>query len=111
MTFLVGITLLASYTGLPVFAFGACLFTFSVGLGISYAVAIVANLDLDGRYVVLTVPALGFGVMAAPAVGGTLSAVHGFTVVLITGGLAVAVSLLAGLLALRMGRGGNQHAV
>lgn len=109
--FLVGITLLASYTSLLVFAIGACLFTFSVGLGISYVVTIVANLDLDGRYVVLTVPALGFGVMAAPAVGGALSTDHGFTAVLIAGGLAVAVSLLAGLLALRMGRGGNQHAV
>lgn len=111
MAFLAGIGLLAIDTSLLVFAVGACLFAFSVGLGISYAVTIVANIDLDGRYVVLSVPAMGIGVMVAPAVGGWLSTVHGFNAILMVGGFAVMVSLLAGLLALRMGSGGNQQAV
>jgi predicted MFS family arabinose efflux permease len=109
--YLAAVFLLANGASLFLFAAGACLFTFSVGLGISYVVTIVANLDLDGRYVVLSVSAMGFGVMAAPAVGGLLTAVQGFTVVLMAGGLTVVVSLLAGLVALRTGGVGNQSAL
>ncbi len=101
--FLLALTLLASGTTLLNYAIGACLFTFSVGLGISYVVTIVANLDMDGRYVVLSVPAMGIGVMAAPAISGLLSASQEFTVVLMTGGFSVLVSLVAGFFALRMG--------
>ena len=42
----------------------------AIGLGITYVITIVADLDMDGRYVVLTVPAIGIGVMIAPAIGG-----------------------------------------
>jgi hypothetical protein len=58
--------------------------------------------------VVLTVPAIGIGVMAAPAVGGFVSSSQEFNTLLMVGGLTVAVSLFAGYFALRTG---SQNAV
>ena len=71
--------------------------------GITYVITIVADLDMDGRYVVLTVPAIGIGVMSAPVAGGFLTSTQEFTAILIVGGVTVVVALIAGLFALRKG--------
>jgi len=55
------------------YAAGACLVTFVIGLLLPFAVTEVADLDVDGRYVVLSVPAIGIGAMAGPAIAGILS--------------------------------------
>jgi MFS family permease len=104
MIFLLALVWLSSTTTLINYAIGACLLTLAIGLGITYVITIVADLDMDGRYVVLTVPAIGIGVMIAPAVGGMLTGPQGFGAIFILGGATVVVSLLAGLLALRKGQ-------
>ncbi len=75
------------------YAVGACLVMFSVGLGLPLAVTSVALLDQDGRFVVLSVPAIGLGVMIGPAAAGMLAAGHSFVPVLLLGAIAVGGSL------------------
>jgi predicted MFS family arabinose efflux permease len=101
--FLLALILLSGATSIIRFAAGSCLLTLAIGLGIAYALTIVANLDMDGRHVVLTVPAIGIGVMAAPAVGGLLIAAEEFSAILWVGGLTVVLALSAGLIALHRG--------
>lgn len=103
MIFILALVWLSSTTSLLNYAIGACLLTLAIGLGITYVITIVADLDLDGRYVVLTVPAIGTGVMIAPAVGGLLSASQEFSSIFVVGGITVVLSLLAGLFALHKG--------
>jgi predicted MFS family arabinose efflux permease len=103
MIFLLALTWLASTTSLLNFAIGACLLTMAIALGITYAITIVADLDMDGRYVVLTVPAIGIGVMSAPAIGGLLTSKQEFTSILVVGGVTVVIALMAGLFALKKG--------
>lgn len=52
---------------------------------------------------VLSVPAIGIGVMIAPTIGGLLTASQGFSAIFVVGGVTVVLSLLAGLLALHKG--------
>lgn len=101
--FLLALAWLSSTTSLINFAIGACLLTLAIGLGITYVITIVANLDMDGRYVVLTVPAIGIGVMIAPAIGGLLTDSQDFSAIFVVGGTTVVLSLLAGLFALHTG--------
>ena len=70
ITFLFALAWLSGTTTLVNYAIGACVLMLAIGLGITYVITIVADLDMDGRYVVLTVPAIGIGVMIAPAIGG-----------------------------------------
>ena len=100
---LVSIGLLYGIASPATFLVATCLFTFAFGLGIPYMVAIVAQLDVDGRFVVLTVPAIGIGVMLAPALGGMLTGIGGHTALLLAGGLSVLVALTLALLALGVG--------
>jgi MFS family permease len=103
LTLLASLFLLARVDSLFDYGLAACVFTFAFGLGIPYAVTVVADLDVDGRYVVLTVPAIGIGVMVAPAVGGILTGAQGYQGVLWAGGIAVVVALAVALTALGMG--------
>ena len=103
LIFLLALGWLASTTSLLNYAIGACLLTLAIGLGITYVITIVADLDMDGRYVVLTVPAIGIGVMSAPVIGGLLTSTQEFTAILVVGGVAVVLALMAGLFALRKG--------
>ena len=100
---LLSLFLLKGVSTLTDYAIAACLFTFSFGLGIPYVVTIVAELDLDGRYVVLSVPAIGVGVMAAPAIGGMLTGTSGYLAILWAGGIAVVLAAVISLLALKLG--------
>ena len=72
--------------GTPTFtlyAMGAGLLTFGIGMGLPFAVAEVADLDADGRYIILSVPAIGSGAMIGPAVAGALAAGDSFNMILI----------------------------
>ena len=101
--FLIALAWLSQTTTVTDYAIGACLLTLAIGLGITYVITIVADLDLDGRYVVLTVPAIGVGVMSAPAIGGLLTASQEYSAIFVVGSVTVILSLLAGLFALRKG--------
>ena len=68
LLFLVVLAWLSQTTTVTDYVIGACLLTLAIGLGITYVITIVADLDIDGRYVVLTVPAIGVGVMSGPAI-------------------------------------------
>ena len=103
LIFLLALTWLSSTTTVTNYAIGACLLTLAIGLGITYVITIVADLDVDGRYVVLTVPAIGIGVMTAPTIGGLLTASQEYAAIFVVGGVTVVVSLLAGLMALHRG--------
>lgn len=101
--FLLAITWLSGTLTVTSFAIGACLLTLAIGLGITYVITIVADLDMDGRFVVLTVPAIGIGVMTAPAIGGLLTSSQDFSTIFMVGAASVILSLVAGLLALAKG--------
>jgi len=103
LTILIALYLLAGFDSFFEYGLAACVFSFAFGLGIPYVVTIVADLDVDGRFVVLTVPAIGIGVMLAPAVGGLLTGSHGYDAILWTGAVAALVALAVSLTALRMG--------
>lgn len=85
--------------GFTLYALGAGLLTFGIGMGLPFALAEVADLDADGRYIVLSVPAIGSGAMIGPAVAGALTVDDSFNVVLIVsiGAIVCAiVSMLGG---------------
>ena len=101
--FLIALAWLSQTTTVTDYAIGTCLLTLSIGLGITYVITIVAELDMDGRYVVLTVPAIGVGVMSAPAIGGLFTASQEYSAIFMVGSVTVILSLLAGLFALKKG--------
>jgi predicted MFS family arabinose efflux permease len=76
------------------YAIGACSLTFSVGMGLPFAVARVAELDLEGRYVVLTVPAIGIGAMLGPSIAGALAAGESLSPILAFSGACVFIAVL-----------------
>jgi len=100
---LVSLAMLNNFDSLAVYGLATCLFNFSFGLGLPYLVSVVAKLDVDGRFVVLTVPAIGIGVMIAPALGGMLMGYGGNNALLITGAVCALAALLFDVLALRLG--------
>lgn len=76
------------------YAVSACAVMFSVGYGIPYAFSEIAELDTDGRYIVLTVPAIGVGAMIGPAIAGYLAEGKNFVPVLIFGGVCIALAIV-----------------
>jgi predicted MFS family arabinose efflux permease len=100
---LVSLALLGNMDSMVSYAIAICLFTFSFGLGIPYTVSVVSRLDINGRFVVLTVPVIGVGVTLAPAVGGMLTAAGGHTALLIAGAVSILAALSLDLMALRLG--------
>ena len=89
---LVALFLLGTQQSFILYAIGACLQTFVIGLLLPFAVTEVADLDTDGRYVVLSVPAIGIGAMVGPGIAGVLSQSGDFGLLLVFVGIAVAVS-------------------
>ena len=89
---LAAVYLLNAHESFLVYATGACLQTFVIGLLLPFAITEVADLDTDGRYVVLTVPAIGIGAMAGPGLAGVLSQSGDFTALLAFVGVTAIVS-------------------
>lgn len=100
---LVSLVLLGELGSITGYTMAICLFSFSFGLGLPYTVSVVADLDVDGRFVVLTVPAMGIGIMLAPALGGVLIDYGGHNAMLMAGAVSVLTALSLDLLALRLG--------
>ena len=95
---LLGLLLLAQPGSFAIFAIGACIETFVLGLLQPFVVTQVANLDTDGRYVVLSVPAVGIGGMLGPAIAGVITQSGEYTILLVY--VAMTVLLAAALLLL-----------
>ena len=88
------VILLSQAADLTFYALGACLVTYSFGIGLPFAVARVAELDEDGRYVVLTVPAIGIGAMIGPPIAGVLATGDSLAPILGFGAGAVLLALV-----------------
>jgi MFS family permease len=91
---IIALILLNTHETFMVYALGACLQTFVIGLLLPFAITEVADLDTDGRYVVLSVPAIGIGAMAGPGIAGLLSQSGNFTPLLVFVGVTAVVSAL-----------------
>jgi predicted MFS family arabinose efflux permease len=76
------------------YAVGACLLTFAIGFMLPIAVTEIAELDTDGRYIVLSVPAVGIGAMTGPAIAGLLSQSGDFLPLLIFGSATLIISTI-----------------
>lgn len=106
MLSIVGLFLLNSHDSFIVYATGACIETFVIGLLLPFAITEVADLDADGRYVVLTVPAIGIGAMAGPGLAGMLSQSGSFSSLLAFVGVTVIVSTILISVSARSARSG-----
>ncbi|HIL62444.1 MAG TPA: MFS transporter, partial [Porticoccaceae bacterium] len=62
-----GLIFLADSSTMISYSIGCCLFALAFGVCMPFAIAEVAELDIDGRYVILSVPAIGTGAMLGPA--------------------------------------------
>ena len=100
--FIVSATLMVVASGLlygtpsfNLYAVGAGLLTFGIGIGLPFAIAEVAYLDADGRYIILSVPAIGSGAMIGPAAAGALAADGTFTAVLAVGAVTILCAILS----------------
>lgn len=89
---LIALLLLKDSSSLITYSIGACTQTFAIGLMLPFAVTEIADLDLDGRYVVLSVPAIGIGAMAGPGIAGALSQSGSFNPLLLFVGVTTIVS-------------------
>ena len=103
---LVAMTLLNAHQSFIVYAIGACLQTFVIGLLLPFAITEVADLDIDGRYVVLTVPAIGIGAMAGPGIAGVLSQSGDFAPLLVFVAATAVVSAILITVSARRARPG-----
>lgn len=100
--FIVSATLMIVASGLlygtpsfNLYAVGAALLTFGIGMGLPFAIAEVADLDADGRYIILSVPAIGSGAMIGPAAAGILAVDGTFTRVLAVGSIIILCSMVS----------------
>jgi predicted MFS family arabinose efflux permease len=91
---LAALALLATVSGFGLYAAGTCLLTFAIGMGLPFAVAEIAELDVDGRFVILSVPAIGMGAMVGPGVAGALADSGSFAPVLGVAGAAIVLSMI-----------------
>ena len=92
--FLMSLYVLNSVVVFTQYATGACLLTFAIGFMLPIAITEIAELDLDGRYVVLSVPAIGIGAMIGPAIAGVLSQSGNFQPLLIFGAVTLTISMM-----------------
>lgn len=98
--FLFALYLLLRADSLPLYACGACLVAFAFGLAVPVLISITAHLDSDGRFIVLTVPALGLGAMFGPGIAGMLTGGVSFVPVLWFAGTSAVIALLLSAVAL-----------
>jgi len=92
--FLLSLLLLNAPDTFTDYAIGACVLTFSIGFLLPVAVTEVAELDHDGRFIVLSVPAIGIGAMTGPGIAGTLAQSGDFLPLLIFGAVMMIISTL-----------------
>ena len=107
---LIALVLLHNPASIAAYAIGACMQTFAIGLILPFAVTEVADLDVDGRYVVLSVPAIGIGAMAGPGIAGLLSQSGDFGSLLAFVGVTVVASAIMITLSAARARPAVAHA-
>jgi predicted MFS family arabinose efflux permease len=102
--YLVSLPVLMLSADFIAFTVDACLLMFSAGLGGAYIFSIVSEMDNDGRYTILVVPAIGLGAMFAPGIAGYLSSGGGYTSMLVLGAVLVAVAVVLAIVSARLAK-------
>jgi predicted MFS family arabinose efflux permease len=100
--FLAALALLGEAESFQLYVLGACTATFAIGFLLPIAVTEIAELDVDGRYVVLSVPAIGIGAMTGPGVAGVITQSGGYGPILVFGAVTIIIASI--LLAAAAGR-------
>jgi predicted MFS family arabinose efflux permease len=90
--FLAALVALNQSHSFSLYATGACAVTFAIGYMLPIAITEIAELDVDGRYVILSVPAIGVGAMAGPGIAGVLTQSGNYVPLLLFGAATVVVS-------------------
>ena len=94
LVYLAGVLLLAEPGSYEIYAVGACLLTGGIGFMLPIAVTEIADLDVDGRYIILSVPAIGIGAMIGPGIAGVLTQEGSFLPLIVFGASTVLLSMI-----------------
>jgi predicted MFS family arabinose efflux permease len=94
LAMITALVMLALFSDFNLYAASTCILTFGIGVGIPFAVAEIAELDVDGRFIILSVPAIGMGAMIGPGIAGALADAGSFTPVLVAAGIALVISMI-----------------
>jgi len=90
---IVSLLIIWQSTSLMSFALGVALFTSCVNYGLAYFFGLSAEVDLSGRFVVLSATTLSLGGVFGPALGGRMMEGQGFQAVLAFSAICVILSL------------------
>lgn len=101
---LVALVCLTIKGNFALYALGNCLYMFGWAAGTPLAMAEIARLDHDGRYVALVAPAIGIGGMIGPGVAGWLLEISSPTAVLIYVATTIVASATLMIVAARLAR-------
>lgn len=91
-------------TSIVSFAAGAILFTFCVNYGLAYFFGLSAEVDVSGRFVVLSATTLSLGGVIGPALAGRMMEGQGFEAVLLFSAICSVVSLAIYMFVVRLTR-------
>lgn len=92
--FLAALAVLSGAQQFSLYAAGACTVTLAIGFMLPVAVSEIAELDVDGRYIVLSVPAIGIGSMIGPGIVGMLTRSGSFTPLLVFCAVVVVIACI-----------------
>lgn len=74
----VSVLMLLPELNVAMYAVAACAFNSAFPFTIPFLLALTADYDFNGRYIVLTVPAISLGIVCGPAIGGLLVGAAGY---------------------------------
>lgn len=89
-----GLWYLASFSSLQGYAIGACLLLFSVNFALAYTFGLTAEVDEQGKFIVLSAASLSIGATIGPTIAGRLVEAQGFNMVLLFSAGCSLVALL-----------------
>ena len=101
---IVSLIIIWQSTSLMSFAVGAILFTFCVNYGLAYFFGLSAEVDLSGRFVVLSATTLSLGGVIGPALAGRMMEDQGFETVLAFSAICSILSLAIYMTVVRLTR-------
>lgn len=101
---LVSLGFLSAKGSFTAYGIGLCLYMAGWAAGYSVAMAEIAELDVDGRFMALSIGAMGFGAMLGPAAAGWLYEVAGHLEVLVFTSSCIVMSIVLMVVAVRLGR-------
>ncbi|MFT4826556.1 MAG: MFS family permease [Halioglobus sp.] len=101
---IVSLVIIWRSTSLVLFGVGAILFTFCVNYGLAYFFGLSAEVDLSGRFVVLSATTLSLGGVVGPALAGRMMEAQGFESVLAFSAICSIGSLVIYMIVVRLTR-------